>query len=383
MNFNKAIIKAIGLGVVVCALAIACTSPSTISNNSNTGIESNRVSIDQYIDQKSELKFKQVAVDFADQVVIPTYTKFTAKTTDLKIAVDKLAKSPTADNLKLAQSAWMSARVYWEQGESFTIGPAKSFGLDAAIDTWPLDQGDMQKVLNSSTQLTPATVHKLQESQKGYHAIEFMLFGANGKKAISNFTPRELQYLQALATVLDQDGQLLLTAWTKGVDDKSPYRDSFATAGDNPVYPSLTDAVQEMIEGIIDSTKEVAENKIGEPFAKKDTSLIESQYAIANPLNDFRNNILCVQNVYFGNTETHILGKSGLSAYVASVNPQLDARVDREIQAALEAIAKIPAPFYQAIADPKAAPKIKQAIDAVATLNQTFEKEVKPLIVNS
>lgn len=376
MNFLKALIKPISLAVIVFALAIACT-PQSIKTNTDVASNSNTTSV------AASKKFsdKQVVVDFTDKVVIPTYQKFTSKTKDLKAAVDILAKEPSEPNLKAAQDAWTEARVYWEQSESFTIGPAKSLGADAAIDTWPLDKGDLDKVLKSNDKLTPESIQKLQESQKGYHAIEFILFGANGKKAIADFTPREFEYLQALATVLDGDANKLLTAWVKGVDDRAPYRDSFATAGNNPIYPSLPDAVQEMIEGIIDSTTEVAEKKIGEPFKKKDPASIESQYALANPINDFRNNILCVKNVYFGGIENHKAGKSGLSAYVAKVNPNLDARVDKEIQAALDAIAQIPAPFSTAIADPAAAPKIKNAIEAVTTVKETFEKEIKPLIV--
>ncbi|CAN1209811.1 Imelysin [Tumidithrix helvetica PCC 7403] len=374
-NLSK---KVVSIALVTALLTIACSQAtginSTISTVPPIANASAKIASAKFAD-------RQVVVDFADRVVVPTYQKFTLKTKELKTAVDAFAANPNEQNLKAAQDAWMAARVPWEQGESFTIGPAKSLGLDAAIDTWPLDKSDVEKILKSSDKITSEYVQNLQESQKGFHTIELLLFGGDGKKAIADFTPREFDYLKAATVVLDADANKLLAAWTSGVDGRAPYRDSFATAGNNPVYPSLPDAAQEMVEGIIESTTEVAEKKLSEPFTKKDPKAIESQYATANPLNDFRSNLNCVKNVYFGTTENHALGKSGLSAYVAKVKPELDARVEKEINSAIAAIDEIPTPFQTAISDPSAAEKIKKAIAAVTTVKETFEKDVKPLIV--
>jgi len=358
--------KNLGVTLVISTLAIAC-SPSQPKAT---------VPATKSID-------RQVVIDFADKVVVPSYERFTAKTKDLKIAVDAFTASPTAATLKSAQQAWMDARVPWEKGESFTIGPAKSLGLDGSIDTWPLNKTDVDKVLKGSEKLTPESVTKLQDSQKGYHTIEFLLFGGNGKKVAADFTPRDLEYVKAATTVLDRDANSLLNAWTRGVDGKPAYREVFTTAGEpsNTTYPTLQAAAQEMVEGILDSTTEVAENKIGEPFTKKDVTSIESQYAIANPLKDFKSNILCVKNVYFGTLEDHASGKAGLSAFVAKIDPKLDARVDQEINAALASIEAIPAPFHNAITDPSAATKIQSAIAAVTTVKETFEKDIKPLVL--
>ncbi|MEE3716065.1 imelysin family protein [Tumidithrix elongata RA019] len=377
-NLKKIAKKIASIALVTSFLTIACSQP-----NATTSIAPTVPKIANASAVIAPAKFsdRQVVVDFADRVVIPTYQTFASKTKDLRTAIEAFATNPNEQTLKAAQDAWMAARVPWEQGESFTIGPAKSYGLDAAIDTWPLDKSDVERILKSGDRITPEVVQNLQESQKGFHTIEFLLFGSEGKKAIADFTPREFDYLKAATVVLDADANKLLTAWTQGIDGRAAYRDSFATAGNNPVYPSLPDAAQEMVEGIIDSTTEVAEKKIGEPFTKKDAKAIESQYAIANPLNDFRSNLNCVKNVYFGATENHTLGKSGISAFVAKVKPDLDARVEREIKLAIAAIDEIPTPFQTAIADASAADKIKQAIAAVTTVKETFEKEVKPLIV--
>jgi putative iron-regulated protein len=364
--------KVLAIALFTFVLAIACGQPQI---NSLANAETIAIS------KTAKFNNQQVVIDFADRVVIPTYQKFTNSTKDLKSAVDALAANSSVENLKTAQDAWIAARVPWEQGESFIIGPAKSLGLDGAIDTWPLDKSDVEKILKSRDQITPAYVQNLQESQKGFHAIELLLFGVDGKKAIADFTPREFDYLKAATIVLDADANKLLAAWTTGVDGKAPYRDTFATAGSNSIYPSLPIAAQEMVEGIIESTTEVAEKKLGEPFTKKDPKAIESQYAIANPINDFRSNLTCVKNVYFGTTENHTHGKSGLSAHVIKVKPELDARVGAEIKAAIAAINEIPTPFQAAIVDPSAADKIKNAIAAVTKLKETFEQDIKPLVL--
>jgi uncharacterized iron-regulated protein len=88
------------LGLIISA--IACT-PQVNTSNGFIAVTSS----------ESSPKFndKQVILDFADQVVIPTYTKFTAKTKELKTAIAQLVSTPNEPNLKAAQDAWILARV--------------------------------------------------------------------------------------------------------------------------------------------------------------------------------------------------------------------------------------------------------------------------------
>ncbi|MBK7859689.1 MAG: peptidase M75 [Archangiaceae bacterium] len=298
---------------------------------------------------------RQLVADFADHVVVPTYGLLAARVAALDAAVRALAASRGPAELAAAQAAWVQARVPWEQAEGFLFGPVDSFGYDPAIDSWPVNHTDLDAVLGSSAAFTPAYVANLQETQKGFHTAEYLLFGVGRSKTAAGFTSRELEYLTALTAELVTVTQALKGQWTDAAGGRPPYRDVVATAGEagNSAYPSLTAAAQEILGGMIGICDEVANGKIADPYDAHDVTLVESQFAF-NSIADFQDNVRSVQNAYTGSVAAAGTGGRGLSAHVAESNAELDGRVRAEIQAAIDAIGAIPPPFRDAIHTPSA-----------------------------
>lgn len=323
----------------------------------------------------------QIVSDFADKVVIPTNQLFSQRAKELSSTIDVFVKSPSDRTLKAAQDAWIAARAAWEQSESFTFGPADSLGYDGALDTWPVNETDLQAVLNSQDKFTPEYVGKLKDTEKGFHVIEYLLFGKDRTKKAANFKPRELEYIQALGTDFSKVADDLLASWSKGIEGKPAYREVIATAGEssNSAYPTLEAGAQEMVQGTIDSLDEVANEKLGKPFDTKDLKLFESRFSL-NTLKDLKSNVKGAQNVYLGSFPDANTTGFSLSNYVTSVNPDLDAKVKSEFQASLEALEKIPDPIERAIADPNATENIKAAREKIQSLRDLLEKEVLPLV---
>ena len=75
--------------------------------------------------------------DFANIVVLATYTELDNKAGDLLAAVKALKADPSQGNLEKAQQAWKATRKPWEQSESFLFGPVDTQGFDPALDSWP------------------------------------------------------------------------------------------------------------------------------------------------------------------------------------------------------------------------------------------------------
>ena len=209
--------------------------------------------------------------------------------------------------------------------------------------------------------------------------MEYLLFSPDQPKDLS---PRELALLNLLGTNFAEVASKLADAWRQGVAGKPAYRDVIATAGTNTTYPTLQAGADQLIDGMLDSLGEVATKKLGKTFEQQDRQLAESRFSL-NTLTDIKNNVIGSQNVYVGGFADAKTTGLGLSAHVVKVNPALDQKVKQQFQAALAALDKIPDPFEQAISDPKAAAAIKAAQAAVETVNDTIEKEVKPLIKNS
>lgn len=324
---------------------------------------------------------QQVVSDFATQVVIPTNQLFAKRAEELSSAVNTFVKEPNDQTLKAAQSAWVAARSPWEQSECFTFGPAESLGYDGALDTWPVNETDLSGVLKSQDQLTSAYVEKLKDTEKGFHVIEYLLFGEDNNKKATDFDQRELSYLQALTTDFSGVASELVASWTKGAEGQPAYQEVLLTAGEsgNSTYPTVQAGTEEVVQGMIDSLDEVANEKIGKPFEEKSSQLFESRFS-HNTLTDIKSNVKGAENVYLGRFPDANTSGAGLSAYVAQAKPEVDTKVKEQIQASLSALDQIPAPIEESFDDPKAASAIESAQKTINTLRTTIEQEVMPLV---
>ncbi|XXF75850.1 imelysin family protein [Myxococcaceae bacterium GXIMD 01537] len=323
----------------------------------------------------------EVITTFTDHVVVPTYERLAARVATLDARVDALVASPSEANLTAAQEAWISAREPWEQSEGFLFGPVDTEGFDPTLDSWPLNQTDLDAVLASQDAFTPAYVGSLAKTQKGFHTVEFILFGSGRNRKVEQLSKRHYDYLKAISAELKAVSSDLASAWTKPGESRAPYRDILATAGQsgNAAYPSLDAAAQEVVGGILIILDEVANGKIADPFDAKDPELVESQYAW-NSTTDFTNNLRSVENVYLGHLQGETPRGRALADVVKELKPELDTRIRAELAASVEALAQIPYPFRNAITDPAASDKIKAAQAAIRKLHDTFEADVKPLI---
>lgn len=324
---------------------------------------------------------RQVIASFANTVVVPKYQQFAADTAALSLALETFATNPSEDSLTAAREAWIESRAAWEVTESFAFGPAGSLGYDGAMDSWPINETDIQKILASSDPLTPEAVAKLQDTQKGMHAIEYLLFGQQNDKPLAEFSDRQRDYLNALGQDLQRVSTALLESWEKGVNGQLAYQEVLAKAGepDNTIYPTVAAGAQEMVVGLVECLNEVAVEKLGTPRAQKDSKKLESRFSF-NTLNDLKNNVAGAQNLYRGQLPNGTEPEASLSAYVAKIDPDLNTEIETQFNAALTALENIPAPLEKSVSDPAAEGKLKAAETAIVTLQNTLEQKLIPLI---
>ena len=313
--------------------------------------------------------------DFANTVVLATYTELDQKAGELLSAVKALEADTSQGNLEKAQQAWKATRTPWEQSEAFLFGPVDTQGLDPALDSWPVDHVNLQSVLDSGDSLTVDFVSGLEDTQKGFHTIEFLLFREGNQRKASDITPRELAYLVSTTENLKASTSQLRLAWAPEGEN---FSSAVAQAGPgSAIYPSQSAAVQEMVNGMIVIADEVANGKISDPYNESDTTLVESQFSF-NSISDFQDNIRGIQNVYMGK---FITDGQGLNDFVNGQDPDLDARFQQEVQAAIDAIGAIPDPFRDSITVNRGT--VQAAIDAVSKVQQTLEQDILPLVQSS
>jgi putative iron-regulated protein len=323
---------------------------------------------------------KAVIQHFVTAIVLPKYQKFATATGQLNQALGALATTPTPATLAAAKLAWQQARTDWEVTESFAFGPAGSLGYDGALDSWPVNEADVQKILADRHQLDAAAIADLDDGQKGMHTIELLLYGAKNNKPLAQFTPRERQYLAALGQDLNTVAGKLLQSWQSGIDGQPAYQKVLTTAGEasNTSYPQVAAAAQEMVSGVIGSVTEVGTEKLGTAIAKQDIKTLESRFA-ENTRSDLLANLSGAQAVYLGSLSGQAVANS-LSAYVAQKNSQLDRQIQAEFRAALASLQAIPNPLEKAITATGDLPKLKASLAALSKLQTTLETQLAPLI---
>ncbi|MCZ4279259.1 peptidase [Kiloniella laminariae] len=188
----------------------------------------------------------------------------------LDSAINNLITAPSEDSLTAARSAWLAARVPYQQTEVFRFGNPIVDEWEGRVNAWPLDEGLIDYVDTSygsesddnalytvnvisnakltvngkeidATEITPEllaeTLHEAEEVEAnvatGYHAIEFLLWGQdlNGNNAGAGVRPatdfdvanctggncdRRAQYLQAASTLLMSDLEEMIGNWKTG-----------------------------------------------------------------------------------------------------------------------------------------------------------------------
>lgn len=309
----------------------------------------------------------------ATNVITKTYVDLQSAAAHLDDTAQTLAATTTEPNLEAARQAWRDARRPWEQSESFLFGPVSTEGIDPAIDSWPVNTVDLDAVLASSNVLTVDFIDGLEGTLKGFHTIEYLLFGTNGARPASGFTARELEYLVGATGSLERSTTSLASGWTAGGGN---FAGELATAGEaGSIYVSEKAAVQELITGMVTIADEVANGKINDPYAAGDATLEESRFS-ANSIVDFQDNLRSLQNLYRGDYDGS--NGVGVSDFVLQFDAALDTRFSNEIQAAIDTIGAIPPPFSTAIVSH--GPAVEAAQTAVRTVQQTLEANLTPLL---
>ena len=309
----------------------------------------------------------------ANTVIVGTYRDLDAQAAALQTAVAVLAAAPSAATLAAARQAYRDARAPWEATEAFAFGPVSTLGLDAVIDTWPLNRVDLAALLASADPLSPASLRPRDGGLQGFHPIEFLLFGENANKALADFTPREYTFLTSSAQNLKTATGQLLAAWLPAGGN---FAASLAKAGPgNVVYPKQKQALQELLDGLVAPADEVANSKMERPLARQNTDFEEAKFS-RNSKAEFLQNLAGIEAIYTGRYGSR--PGPGFGELVLKLRPALDARFRQELAAAQQALTALPGRFDEVIFQNPAAVRAAQA--KVRTVLSTLQTDVQPLV---
>ena len=130
-------------------------------------------------------EYDAIINQYVDNVVLPTYSDLKTKNSALYQAVVDFGDNPSNANFKAICDAWLTAREPWESSEAFLFGPVADLGLDPNMDSWPLDQEAIVKMLESQQWNEMEWTGDYDEDDdaiaaaqnvRGFHTLEFLAF---------------------------------------------------------------------------------------------------------------------------------------------------------------------------------------------------------------
>lgn len=378
------LIKTILIGAAgACAMLTSCSEDKTNEVN-------------PYEQQENYLR--EAVAAYVDHTVLPTYGAMADAAVELadlcsEIQSKSLAGTLTTDDVRRAGDVWKSSRKNWELSEAFLFGPAANHNIDPHIDSWPLNKIAMDNLLEDiRAQKNWDLFNNGGYGLIGFHSLEYMLFELTADENSSlphstDYTPEELVYMVAVAEDLRNQCVCLEACWagTDAVSERKQqiledaeldYAEEYGwemkhsgEAGSH--FRTFQEAAEEIIQGCIDIADEVGKTKIGRPCLgsdEEDKDYIESPYSL-NSIEDFADNIRSIKNSYCGSRN----GDASISAYVATVDADLDARMRAQIDATIAAIEAIPEPFAKNATGPEARAAMTAAgVTLVDVLNEVY-----------
>ncbi len=316
-----------------------------------------------------------VLADLSSNVAQATYNDLADKSNSLYNAIQAFSTTPTDANLSVCRELWKSTRAAWEQSEGFLFGPVSTDNIDPHIDTWPVNSTDLDSVLASPAVFSDSYIDGLEDALRGFHPIEYLIFGDGGTKKAADVTTRQKQYLVALATNLKKLTSDVSQSWNPAASKN--YSIEFTKAGSgSTVYPTKRAAYEEVVNAMAGICDEVAGGKLQDPLDNpKNPELVEESPYSSNSITDFTNNIISVQNIYLGKYKTD---GAGVEDIVRANNLALDKKMKEKIAAAIASLSKITITVSAAVKDKPQL--ITDAQDAINELKDVIEKELLPYI---
>lgn len=346
---------------------------------------------------KKDDAYSKIITQYLDGTVGPTYTALAERTEALVNDIRKIKDNPSDAAVRTACNTFLEARAWWEKSEAFLFGAAADFGIDPHIDSWPLDRDGLVSEMKNAAHIESMNADDGDEwagahlgpELLGFHGIEYILFANGQPKAVASIPQNELIYAIAVAGDLRNKCFQLEVSWLGDKADAGhrakveelelnstvnssdwSYNENMLNAGKpGSTYRTLTDAVQAIADGCMTIVDEVGTQKIGKPHTGEDANYIESPYSQMS-ITDFYDNMVSVENAYFGGIEGKRNTEASLHAYIGSVNPAIDKECADAIANAKQAIKSMKAPFVEFYTDASA----RKAMDACAELAEVLQK---------
>jgi putative iron-regulated protein len=372
----------------------------------------------------------EVAKTYAD-IALAGYEDSLTTAKTLQVAVAALIATPSDDTLQAAKTAWLAARVPYQQTEAFRFGNPIVDDWEGRVNAWPLDEGlidytsadygneenalatlnviatpqfTLSGAMIDATTITPAliasTLHEADGIEanvaSGYHAIEFLLWGQDlngtgpgagarpytdfglGEGCTGSHCDRRAAYLQAATDLLVADLEEMTANWGEG----GPARTAVTTDPQAGLLAALT-GMGSLSYGELAGERMKLGLLLNDPEEEHDCFS-------DNTHNSHYYDGLGIRNIYLGRY-TRVDGSTvegpSLSDLVAAADPAVDTQLKAELDASVAALGAVKAAaeagfaYDQMLAAGNAEGEdlIMDAVEALVTQTASIDRAVTAL----
>ena len=324
---------------------------------------------------------EEVTQHYAD-IALAGYQDSLTTAQALQQAVAALIATPSDETLQAARTAWLAARVPYQQTEAFRFGNPIVDDWEGRVNAWPLDEGLIDYTsgdygneenalatlnviatpkftlsgneIDASTitpELISGTLHEADGIEanvaSGYHAIEFLLWGQDlngtnpgaGNRPFTDFAAGEActnGNCDRRAAYLKSATDLLVAALTEMAanwDEDGPARAVVTTDPQKGILAILTGM------GSL-SYGELAGERIKLGLMLNDPEEEQDCFSDNTHNSHFYDGV-GIRNVYLGTytrTDGSTLQGPALSELVAAADPAVDAQLKAELDASVAAL---------------------------------------------
>jgi predicted lipoprotein len=316
--------------------------------------------------------------DLGRVVAVPAHAELESAAAALRDALWALRDSPTAATLATAHEAFRAARRRYKRCDPLLVGTLEREGYAAALDFVPASEERVEAaVAGASDAPTIADIDALGANQKGFGALEILLFDAEAGDAqvLSRLTSaesglRRRRFAAALGEHLAQTTARLRAAW-------SSLAGEVALAGrGSSVFASQQAALLALLTRVTSSIETAEDQGLARPLGKRTGGVPQPDAEVARRSDETlaglvevvagaRDALFCRHDGSSGHSVAELLG---------SRDPALASRLEERFNAALAGLAAIPFPLRVSLTTATAA--VESAFERLVELVRTLATEV-------
>ncbi|WP_444660196.1 imelysin family protein [Flavobacterium columnare] len=213
-------------------------------------------------DDKSENNFDRTALltNWADNIIIPSYTNYQSKLQTLTVSANEFAKAPTETNLQTLRTSWLESYKAYQYISLYNFGKTEELNLNMVANTYPTDAAGIEtNVASGSYNLSLLS----QYDKQGFPGLDYLINGLSANDALaiefykSNAKAANYKkYLTDVIAKLKANADAVVTDWNSG------YRATYIANSGTSVTSAVNKTTNLFVKNL---EKDIRTGKLGIP----------------------------------------------------------------------------------------------------------------------